>query len=205
MNCDDAIDVTDAVLIIDHILAKNPANFDASLADVNADSDIDVTDVVMVIDAILGKIELSRGAELIDRSAYTAFQMDLTIPAGYVLESVSLTDIAKDSHTLAYNMLADGRCRVVVCSMNNEALPGTWDEVIRLNLRGQGDAQVNINRAIFVTIDGERHELLLNPTSIAQISNLKSQTSNQYDLQGRKVKKTTKGLYIVDGKKVVNK
>jgi hypothetical protein len=89
--------------------------------------------------------------------------------------------------------------------MDKEALPGAWDEVIRLNLRGQGDAQVNINRAIFVTIDGERHELLMNPTSIAQISNLNSQTSNQYDLQGRKVKKTTKGLYIVDGKKVVNK
>jgi len=209
VNQDDAIDVTDAVLIIDHILMKNPSNFDASLADVNGDNEIDVTDVVMVIDAILGKIELSRGSEMIDRSAYTAFQMDLTIPAGYVLESVSLTDIAKDSHRLAYNMLADGRCRVVVCSMNNEALPGAWDEVISLNLRGKGDAQVNIDRAVFVTIDGERHELMLNPTSIAEISNLKSQTSNLYDLQGRKFangqQPTTKGLYIVNGKKTIRK
>ena len=202
VNQDDAIDVTDAVLIIDHILMKNPSNFEASLADVNGDNEIDVTDVVMVIDAILGKIELSRGSEMIDRSAYTAFQMDLTIPAGYVLESVSLTDIAKDSHTLAYNMLADGRCRVVVCSMNNEALPGAWDEVISLNLRGKGDAQVNIDRAVFVTIDGERHELMMNPTSIAQISNLKSQISNLYDLQGRKVEKASKGILIENGKKI---
>jgi len=208
VNHDDAIDVTDAVLIIDDILMKNPANFDASLADVNNDGSIDVTDVVMVIDAILGKITLARGVEASqkDLSAYTAFQMDLTIPVGYVLEGVELTEIAKDSHKLAYNMLSDGRCRVVVFSMDNEALPGAWDEVIRLNLRGQGDATVNVDRAMFVTVGGERHELLLNgTTSIAQLSTLNSQFSIVYDLQGRKVEKTAKGVYVIDGKKVVIK
>jgi hypothetical protein len=165
-----------------------------------------VTDVVMVIDNILGKIQLARGVEDFqkDMSAYTAFQMDLTIPAGYVLEGVELTEIAKDSHKLAYNMLSDGRCRVVVFSMDNEALPGAWDEVIRLNLRGQGDATVNVDRAMFVTVGGERHELLLNgTTSIAQLSTLNSQFSIVYDLQGRKVEKTAKGVYVIDGKKVV--
>ena len=205
VNSDDMVDVTDVVMIIDNILQHYNENFNEAMADVNSDGYIDVTDVVNVIDAILGNIELSRGAEMIDRLAYTAFQMDLTIPAGYVLESVSLTDIAKDSHSLAYNMLPDGRCRVVVCSMNNEALPGAWDEVISLNLRGKGDAQVNIDRAVFVTIDGERHELMMNPTSIAQISNLKSQTSNLYDLQGRKIEKVSKGILIENGKKVVIK
>jgi len=208
VNHDEQVDVTDAVLIIDHILLKNPQNFDATVADVNNDGSIDVTDVVMVIDAILGKIQLARGVEASqkDLSAYTAFQMDLTVPAGYVLEGVELTEIAKDSHKLAYNMLADGRCRVVVFSMDNEALPGAWDEVIRLNLRGQGDAMVNVDRAMFVTVGGERHELLLNgTTSIAQLSTLNSQFSIVYDLQGRKVEKTSKGVYVIDGKKVVIK
>ena len=208
VNHDDAIDVTDAVLIIDEILVKHPDNFDATLADVNGDGDIDVTDVVMVIDAILGKITLARGVEASqkDLSAYTAFQMDLTIPAGYVLESVELTEMAKDSHKLAYNMLADGRCRIVVFSMDNEALPGAWDEVIRLNLKGKGETFVNVDRAMFVTVGGERHELLLNgTTSIAQLSTLNSQFSIVYDLQGRKVEKTAKGVYVIDGKKVVIK
>ncbi len=208
VNHDEAVDVTDAVLIIDEILMKNPSNFDAALADVNHDNTIDVTDVVLVIDKILGKIELSRGATRAEKdlSAYTAFQMDLTIPVGYVLEGVELTDMAKKSHSLAYNMLADGRCRVVVFSMDNEALPGAWDEVIRLNLRGQGDAFVNVDRAMFVTVGGERHELLLNgTTSIAQLSTLNSQFSIVYDLQGRKVEKTAKGVYVIDGKKVVIK
>ena len=208
VNHDDAIDVTDAVLIIDEILVKHPANFDASLADVNNDGSIDVTDVVMVIDAILGKIQLARGVEATqkDLTAYTAFQMDLTIPAGYVLEGVELTKMAEKSHSLAYNMQADGCCRVVVFSMDNEALPGAWDEVIRLNLRGQGDAMVNVDRAMFVTVGGERHELLLNgTTSIAQLSTLNSQFSIVYDLQGRKVEKSSKGVYVENGRKVVIK
>ena len=208
VNHDKAVDVTDAVLIIDEILMKSPANFDAALADVNHDTFIDVTDVVLVIDKILGKIELSRGATQAEKdlSAYTAFQMDLTIPAGYVLEGVDLTEMAKGSHKLAYSKLADGRCRVVVFSMDNEALPGAWDEVIRLNLRGQGDATVNVDRAMFVTVGGERHELLINgTTSIAQFSTLNSQFSIVYDLTGRKVEKTAKGVYIENGRKVVVK
>ena len=107
MNHDEQVDVTDAVLIIDEILLKNPANFDASLADVNHDNT---------------------------------------------------------------------------------------------------DAFVNVDRAMFVTVGGERHELLLNgTTSIAQLSTLNSQFSIVYDLQGRKVEKTAKGVYVIDGKKVVIK
>ena len=204
VNNDGAIDVTDAVLIIDYILMKNPNNFDASLADVNGDGDIDVTDVVTVIDVILGKVNLSRGVDMVEHPVYTAFQMDFAIPFGYVLEDVSLTEIAGDSHELAYNMLPDGSYRVVVWSMSNMALPDAWDKMIRLNLIGQGNAQPNIDRAVFVTMDGER-ELLTDLTSIAQISKQKSQTSNLYDLQGRRVGKNTKGLLIENGRKVMIK
>ena len=65
---------------------------------------------------------------------------------------------------------------------------------------------MNVDRAMFVTVGGERHELLLNgTTSIAQLSTLNSQFSIVYDLQGRKVEKTVKGVYVIDGKKVVIK
>jgi hypothetical protein len=141
---------------------------------------------------------------MVEHPVYTAFQMDFAIPFGYVLEDVSLTDIAGDSHELAYNMLPDGSYRVVVWSMSNMALPDAWDKMIRLNLIGQGNAQPNIDRAVFVTIDGER-ELLTDLTSIAQISKQKSQTSNLYDLQGRRVGKNTKGLLIENGRKVMIK
>jgi hypothetical protein len=130
--------------------------------------------------------------------------MDLTIPAGYVLENVSLTEIAKNSHVLAYNMLSDGKYRVIVCSMSNEALPDVWDKVIRLHLKGQSEAHVNIENALFVTIDGECYELDLNtPTAIDQVSGSRPQYSSLYDLMGRKVTGTLKKgpVYIINGKK----
>jgi hypothetical protein len=130
--------------------------------------------------------------------------MDLTILAGSTLEDISLTEIAGDSHELAYNMLPDGTCRVIVWSMGNLALPDAWDKMIRMNLMGQGNAQPNIDRAVFVTINGDR-ELLTDLTSIAQISYLQSKYSNLYDLQGRRVGKNTKGLLIENGKKVMIK
>ena len=40
-------------------------------------------------------------------------------------------------------------------------------------------------------------------TGIEEISNLKSQTSNLYDLQGRQTTATQKGIYVKDGRKVV--
>ena len=58
VNGDTFVDVTDVVLMIDDILGKHPAGYDASVADVNHDGAIDVTDVVMVIDVILGKVIL---------------------------------------------------------------------------------------------------------------------------------------------------
>lgn len=208
VNCDDEINVTDVVLIIDDILCKNPTNYESSLADVDDDGKIDVTDVVTVIDAILGKIDLSRTVTRAENDllAYTAFQMDLKIPAGYKFENVELTEIAKDSHMLAYNMQADGCCRIVVFSMNNEALPCAWNEMIRLNLRGQSEALVSADRGVFVTVGRERHELMLNgTTNIAELSTLKSPLPAVYDLQGHKVEKTAKGLYIINGKKTIKK
>jgi hypothetical protein len=207
VNGDKCVDVTDVVMTIDYILERYNPDFRERFADMNRDGNIDITDVVSEIDVILGKVAYARSSEPVNTADYTAFQMDFTIPAGYTLEGVTLKEIAKESHSLAYSMLDNNRrCRVVVCSMNNEALPGTWDEVISLNLRGKGNSQVCIDHAVFVTIDGQRHELMLNPTSIAEISNIKSETSNLYDLQGRKVNaQTKKGLYIIEGKKAIVK
>ena len=42
-------------------------------------------------------------------------------------------------------------------------------------------------------------------TGISQIDNGKSAIENYYDLQGRRVDRPTKGLYIVNGKKVIIK
>ena len=40
-------------------------------------------------------------------------------------------------------------------------------------------------------------------TEIEEITIEKAENNNYYDLQGRRVEKPTKGLYIVNGKKVI--
>ena len=42
-------------------------------------------------------------------------------------------------------------------------------------------------------------------TGISQVENVQLSNENYYDLQGRKIENPTKGLYIVNGKKVVIK
>ena len=53
VNGDDAINVTDVGMVIDHILDNTPENFIEAAADVNGDGEVNVTDVGLIIDIIL--------------------------------------------------------------------------------------------------------------------------------------------------------
>ena len=241
VNHDKNVDVTDAVLIIDQILMKNPANFDASLADVNSDGSIDVTDVVMVIDKILGKITLARNAEsetsacgvlsmpqyvnldfgetvcvplaLNNPTAYTAFQMDVVVPEGISLKSAVLTERAAKSHQMEFQKLDDGSYRIICWSLENDAIKDVSGDVIQVVVENnslEAASVISIDDIMFVTPDVEKHEMspvsaFAQPTGIAQISIIPSQTSTKvFDLQGRRAN-GMKGLYIMKDKKYIAK
>ena len=235
------INVTDAVLIIDEILDKNPWNFNATAADVNFDSYINVTDVVLVIDHILGKTNLNpnRAAavdgevgtislstdmttvSLTNPSAYTAFQMDVTLPMGVSLENAQLTERAAGSHSVVIRKLDNGSYRIIGVSMQNEAFEGTVGELLKLQLVGNAQGAVAINNVLFVTPEGVQHELagvnaFGDVTGISDALRLNDNgqliNDNVFDLQGRRLSPLTshpsplkKGLYILDGKKQVVK
>ena len=230
------INVTDAVLIIDEILDKNPWNFNATAADVNFDSYINVTDVVLVIDHILGKTNLNpnRAAavdgevgtislstdmttvSLTNPSAYTAFQMDVTLPMGVSLENAQLTERAAGSHSVVIRKLDNGSYRIIGVSMQNEAFEGTVGELLKLQLSGNAQGAVAINNVLFVTPQGVQHELagvnaFGDVTGISDALRLNDNgqliNDNVFDLQGRKVNNAQlkKGLYILDGKKQIVK
>lgn len=234
VNNDGYINVTDVVLIIDQILEKNPANFNTNAADVNADGYINVTDVVMVIDAVLGKVTLNRaacadgeigtvalstfinlnstvGISLTNPTAYTAFQMDVTLPMGVSLEKAQLTGRGTDSHHLSISQTGEGRYRIVGVSLQNEALNGNAGNLLNMILKGNSQASgtIALNNIVFVTPNGTQHELdgaeaYGNATGISQIENGDLTIENAYDLQGRKVNgKVSKGIYIINGKKTV--
>ena len=241
VDSNDEVNVTDAVLIIDEILGKNPSNFNAIAADVNYDTYINVTDVVLVIDHILGKTNLNpnRAAavdgeigtislstdmttvSLTNPSAYTAFQMDVTLPMGVSLENAQLTERAAGSHSVVIRKLDNGSYRIIGVSMQNEAFEGTVGELLKLQLSGNAQGAVAINNVLFVTPQGVQHELagvnaFGDVTGISDALRLNDNgqliNDNVFDLQGRRLSPLTshpsplkKGLYILDGKKQVVK
>ena len=224
------VNVTDVVMIIDNILGKSQWNFNAEAADVNYDTYINVTDVVMVIDHILGKVNLNRAAaadaemgaislstdmttiSLTNPSAYTAFQMDVTLPMGVSLEDVLLTDRAAGSHSVVIRKMDDGSYRIIGVSMQNKAFKDNAGDLLKLQLAGNAQGAVAINNVLFVTPQGVQHELagvnaFGDVTGIANVNGNKEVTGNVFDLQGRQMNNAQlkKGLYILNGKKQIVK
>jgi hypothetical protein len=224
------VNVTDVVMIIDNILGKTSWNFNAEVADVNYDSYINVTDVVMVIDHILGKVNLNRAAaadaemgaislstdmttiSLTNPSAYTAFQMDVTLPMGVSLEDVLLTERAAGSHSVVIRKMDDGSYRIIGVSMQNKAFKDNAGDLLKLQLAGNAQGAVAINNVLFVTPQGVQHELagvnaFGDVTGIANVNGNKEVTGNVFDLQGRQMNNAQlkKGLYILNGKKQIVK
>ena len=224
------INVTDVVMIIDNILGKTQWNFNAEAADVNYDTYINVTDVVMVIDHILGKVNLNRAAaadaemgaislstdmttvSLTNPSAYTAFQMDVTLPMGVSLEDVLLTERAAGSHSVVISKMDDGSYRIIGVSMQNKVFKDNAGDLLKLQLAGNAQGAVAINNVLFVTPQGVQHELagvnaFGDVTGIANVRGNKEVTGNVFDLQGRQMNNAQlkKGLYILNGKKQIVK
>lgn len=53
VNHDGRVNVTDVMMLVNHILKKPVSNFDENLADINKDNKITVTDVMLIVNAIL--------------------------------------------------------------------------------------------------------------------------------------------------------
>ena len=232
VNSDTYVNVTDVVLIIDQILGNNPWNFNAEAADVNYDTYINVTDVVMVIDHLLGKVNLNRAAaadaevgaislssdmttvSLTNPSAYTAFQMDVTLPQDVGLEDVLLTERAARSHSVVIRKMEDGSYRIIGVSMQNKAFKDNAGDLLKLQLAGNAQGSVAIDNVLFVTPQGVQHELAgvnafgdVTGISATLTNNGQMNNDNQYTLDGRKLngKPMTKGIYVNGGRKVVIK
>lgn len=144
---------------------------------------------------------------------YTGLQFDLYLPEGILLntETAEATD---RHHSVWAKKLANGYYRVICSSMMNDEL--SEGAVIRLQVKTasnmQGTYNVLAGNVVLSETNAQRHEaanagaqLVIGneATGIDQISTLNSHISNLYDMQGRRVNAVKKGVYVVNGKKVV--
>lgn len=211
-NGDGTVNVADIVEIVNYILGNPSSQFNFEEADVNVDGKVDAKDILEVVSIILSSnarafvdpatattnLKVS-GADIMLRNAenYTAAQFDINLSTGQSISNISLN--GNSNHQLKWQMIDATTCRVVAYSLTNAPF-GTTDDVL-----------FNITASGSITIS---NELLINaPDSGTGINTLKmNKSADVYDLRGNKVRSNTtdlnglrKGIYIVNGKKVMVK
>ena len=233
VNNDDHINVTDVVCVVDDIMGNTPANFVRIAADIDGNGEVNVKDVTDLVDIILraqGKaatrgfakenvVEID-GLELKkdnngqlslcvkDVRNYVASQMEIRLDEGQTLEGITLNDNFKQTHQLIFARSGHSSYTVLVFSMTNESYPLGDDELLKLNVSG-GAGEIVVQEAMMVTREQDQKRM-------APVSSYQAETGTElmdiYSLDGRLVKAQakdtnglTKGVYIIDGKKVIVK
>ena len=190
VNNDGEFSMLDVVMMVNAVLEIEQTNFNFAAADLNGDGMISMVDVVGVLRlvltggeamaparashaavtmpelgagefAVMGNGRVVLPVALNNSEAYSAFQLDVVLPAGVELAEATLTGRAKASHTIAWNTLADGSVRVVAYAMNNAAFRDNEGALLNLVLNisdaQDADAAILLTDGLFATVGGAEH------------------------------------------------
>ena len=205
LNSDDDVNVADAVVLINEIVG------DVNFAKPHNAPHQDLGYERLTLTEN-GDHSLSVSME--SQRDYTAFQFDIYTNSEDDVMGLRLNTARKNGHQLIYNKVDEGHYRIVALSVANNTFKGNNGELLNIQLDGLNTGDVTVGNIHFITTDGTDHRFddigLSNVTGIERLnpdSSGKSDT-NIYDISGRKVSESSvlpKGVYIVNGKKVVVK
>ena len=222
-NLDGAVDVVDVTTTVDFILGKaqpNARQFKST--DVNKDNTIDVVDLTSIVSIILGTyrpvaapakapariqtndVLLVDGSDLalLNARQYVAFQMDVTLSDGAVLNGVQLSERAAGKE-VTFHKMAGNTYRILVYSFDNSSFTGNEGTLLSLNI--VGNQQATFSNVLFS--DGTKAYTL--GTQVATGINglaIDAQKTAVYDLNGRRISNLKKGnAYLINGKTVLVK
>lgn len=233
-NGDGEVNVSDIVEIVNYIMNKPSDKFVFAAADLNGDGEVNVTDIVKVVSIIMssGSNAPKRAsvAEMVDNdqltlavndkslslcldneAQYVASQFEIRLGDGQTLESISLNNKRSGGHLLSYAKTGDNLYKVVVYSTDNRPFNGNSGELLSFKVYGTGN--VEVSDILFVT-SGEMEKLFpalaAGTTGIDVIKT--SDAMDIYSVDGRLIQKQAtntnglkKGLYIINGKKLIVK
>ena len=165
-------------------------------------------------DEALSLMAAGNGLSLIleNQRDYTAFQFDLFVPEGTDVAQMLLNAQRKQKHQLLYNKVEEGHYRVAALSTSNRTFQGNDGELLSIALNSDNDGEIAIRNIHFFDTKGGDYmfnEILYEgaTTGIADTPSATPMDGTFYTIDGRRIgkKPATKGLYIVNGKKVVIK
>ena len=197
------VGVADAVILVGKIADGGAA---PNIPHVNAAPGMDDEAVTLTKD-INNVLSLCVSSEL----PYTAFQFDLVLPETSEVELAKLTERLK-GHQMLYNKIGENTYRFAALSIANKTFAGNDGSVVNI-LAGNPDLdEIVVENIKLVTVDGAVHRFdnitTALPTDIAETmgtANGAMEDGVYYSLSGMRVDHPTKGVYILNGKKVVIK
>lgn len=234
LNDDRSVSITDVVLIIDVIAGSITDAKKVKAADVNKDGSVTITDCVAAIDLIAAQtkgVRMNRASQkfvstdyisasmkdnlltvnLENENRYAAFQMVVTMPEGMTIDKAVIDKLRGTDHQLTVRNLGNGQYLLAGFSMGNSELTGSNGRLLTITTNGQAKGDIVISDIEFATADAEAYHLA--PISISSTATGIYQVENRewkqddviFDLQGRRVNQPSRGLYIVNGSKLMVK
>ena len=155
-----------------------------------------------------------KGADL---GGVTALQFNLSLPEGITLDEAAITKgEPANGHELSVSTLDSGDRLFVLYSMNLDAIGegellripvklGTETGTFSGNLSTIRTASIADGEAVSHTVEDATFSIIVNETIGIEKIPASTTSGKPYDLQGRKVRRPTRGIYIRDGKKIVVK
>ena len=206
LNYDDNVNIADAVTLVNEIAGDQ--NF-AKPYHVKPQSENH--DVLTLTEKSDGSLALN----LENQRGYTAFQFDIFLPEGVNITEIALNGSRRQQHQLLYNKVDEGHYKVAALSTSNRTFSGSKGELLGFITDSSIHDDIVIDDIHFFTPDGQ--DYLFDAVSLSGTTGIGTIAVDEephdgerptlYDLQGRKVLSPAgrKGIYIVNGKKVVIK
>ena len=234
VNRDGNCDMLDAVDVVKFVIDTTVEEFDEYLADFDDDQYVTVADAVLLVNELVnGKasayaqaapfqfdvdehLTLTQDANnvlslcLESPLPYTAFQFDLTLPEACDVQKAQLS-ARKNGHQLLYNKIGERTYRFACLSINNSRFTGQEGALVNILAGNPEGDDLMVSNIKLITVDGAIHTFdavdFAQPTGITEMVNVSdNQTDGEYyTLSGVRVDRPGKGVYIVNGKKVIIK
>ena len=223
-NCDGFVDITDAIVIVDYSLGKEPKPFSYVNADMNKDNIVELADAFIIIDYVLGKntapanhrfsnndmMFLSgQGGELElhlrGTGSFKGAEMTLNLPEGCTLCKSELNPARSDGHELLVNDLGNGCYRLVVMGFKGETFSNNGTALIRLSVDGNHGNDVRVSDILLASANQQTIAIAGVEGVTTGIGNAvingDASVGEWYNLQGQRVASPNRGIYIRNGKK----
>lgn len=202
--------VENVVNAVNFIMNSSPSAEDITLYDMNNDKELNIGDVILIVKSILNQSgsansAIRRASAIADFAQYTAAQFELKVDKNNSVNNIRLVNSMAQSHLLMYQQKDDNTYAVVVYSLSNQLMKPENGRIVDVEADG---GELTMQNIIVATQLGETHyyQSYGTPTGIYQFEN-DSKSAVIFDLKGNRLngKSLDKGIYIVNGKKVIVK